>query len=511
MLDLKNPWESRFHKVLLALLWLTLALGVFISFWQARRDAASLGEATIGAEAIAAAMAASVYVLGSQILPRPYLRTIWVRELTSIVGVTLVMMAVSLSGGLNSPFLLLSLTPIMLAGLFGGYRSGLATAGLSTGVLVIIAVGLDEFSVPLFIQWAGLYLLIGFTFGQARRLLVEEGARADALAAASVEVIQRLERLERANTLLTRFTEVADTAELNPVTVGHEALESLAETASFHAAVVALAGDDGPVVVARRGIEEPDDHRSIIPLSVGNRDVGMVILISSEELAPAAYQATVESLQPVALAFSNILLLQDIARRSIREERARLARDLHDEIGPSLASLGLALDLALLQHPADPDLAEHLRGLRTSVGGMVEDVRSTVADLRMPEQPSVTEVLKSLAASVPDEGPDIDVRLTERRPPRPSLAPEVIAIVTEAVRNAMQHSGTRTITVHGTIDFDEGTITVHDAGKGFRRDRVPNGHYGLIGMEERAERIGAALNVTSTRGGTAVTVTWGPD
>jgi signal transduction histidine kinase len=507
----KNPWESRFHKVLLALLWVALALGVFISFWEARKEAAAIGAEAIGANAIGAAMAAGVYVLGSQILPRAYLRTTWIRELSSLVGVTLVMMAVSLSGGLNSPFLLLSLTPIMLAGVFGGFRSGLATAGLAAGVLVIISVGLDDFALPLFFQWASLYLLIGFTFGQARRLLLEEGERADALAAASVEVSQRLDRLERANSLLTRFAEVADTAELNPVTVGHEALESLSEVASFHAAVVALAGDDGPVVVARRGNEEPNDHRSIIPLSVGSRDVGMVVVISAGEPSSAEYQATVESLQPVALAFSNILLLQDIARRAIREERARLARDLHDDIGPSLASLGLALDLALLQHPADPDLAEHLRELRTSVGGMVEDVRSTVADLRMPEQPSITEVMKSLSASVSEGDPEIDVRLTERRPPRPSIAPDIIAIVTEAVRNAIRHSESQIVTVHGTVDFDEGTITVHDQGSGFRRDRVPDGHYGLMGMEERAERIGAALNITSTRGGTAVTVTWGPD
>jgi len=510
MPERKNPWESRFHKVLLALLWVALGLGVFITFWEARKEAAALGGEAIGPEAIGAAMAASVFVLGSQILPRSYLRVTWIRELSSLVGVTLVMMAVSLSGALNSPFLLLSLTPIMVAGVFGGFRSGLATAGLAAGVLVIIAVGLDAFELPLFFQWAGLYLLIGFTFGQARRLLLEEGERADALAAASFETTRRLERLERANNLLTRFAEVADTAELNPVTVGHAALESLSEVASFHAAVVALAGDDGPVVVARRGNEEPNDHRSIIPLSVGSRDVGMVVVISAQEPTQAEYQATAELLEPVALAFSNILLLQDIARRAIREERARLARDLHDEIGPSLASLGLALDLALLQHPADPDLAEHLRELRTSVGGMVEDVRSTVADLRMPEQPSVTEVMKSLSASVSDTDPEIDVRITERRPPRPSIAPDLIAIITEAVRNAIRHSGSANITVHGTVDFDEGSVTVHDEGKGFRRDRVPDGHYGLLGMEERAERIGASLNITSTRGGTAVTVTWGP-
>ena len=67
-------------------------------------------------------------------------------------------------------------------------------------------------------------------------------------------------------------------------------------------------------MVARRGTEGPNDHRSIIPLSVGSREVGMVVLISVGEPSRAEHQAIVESLQPVALAFSNILLLQDIAR-----------------------------------------------------------------------------------------------------------------------------------------------------------------------------------------------------
>lgn len=501
-----NRWEARFHQVLLALMWVVFALGMVSTFWNARTASSTIGGAPIGA-----AMAAGAYVLAAQILPREMLRTVWIRELTSLVGVTLVMIAVALSGSLNSPFLLLSLAPVMTAGVFGGFRSGFATAGLSAGMLVIATLGIDEFAIPTFFQWAGLYALIALTFAQARRLLVEEGERADALAAASAEVRQRYERLDRAHSLLTRFNEVADTAELNPVTVAHEALDSLVDVAPFRAAVVALAGDEGPVVVARRGNEEPDDHRTVIPLEVANREVGLVVLVFPERISSRRHQSIVESLQPAALAFSNILLLQDIARRAIREERARLARDLHDEIGPSLASLGLALDLALLQHPADPDLAEHLRQLRSSVGTLVEDVRTTAADLRMPEQPSITEVMKSLSTTIDEDGPALDVRLVERRPPRPSLAPDLIAIVTEAVRNAIRHSGADTITVHGTVDFDEGTITVHDTGKGFRRNRVPDGHYGLIGMEERAERIEATLNITTTREGTAVTVSWGPE
>lgn len=506
MPDRPNPWEARFHRVLLALMWVALALGVFVSFW----DAAKEGSA-VGAEAVAATTAASIYVIGSQVLPRPLLKSTWIRELTSLLGVVFVMVAVTLSGSLESPFLLLSLAPVMSAGVFGGFRSGVATAALSAGVLIITSVGIDRFDLTSFAQWSGLYLLIALTFGQARRLLVEEGARADAFAAASAEVARRLERLDRANTLLTRFTEIADAAELNPVTVANEALSELAASHPFRAAVVALAGDDGPVVVARRGREGPEDHRTVVPLSVGNREVGLVVLITENPPSSREQQVIAELLHPAALAFSNALLLQGIARKAIREERARLARDLHDDIGPSLASLGLALDLALLQHPADPDLADHLRQLRSSVSSLVEDVRASVADLRMPEQPSVTETLKNLATTVPEDGPRIDIRLAEHRPPRPSLSPDIVAIVAEAFRNAVQHSGAGSITVHGKIDFDEGTITVHDTGKGFRRDRIPDGHFGLLGIEERAERIGATLNITSTREGTAVTVSWGPE
>ena len=189
MPERKNPWESRFHKVLLALLWVALALGVFVSFWEARSGSRSArGRWPSGADAIGAAMAAGVYVLGSQILPRAYLRTTWIRELSSLVGVTLVMMAVSLSGGLNSPFLL-ALSDTHHGGRrlrrfpqrVGNGRVGHRSAGDHLGR------DRTSFTLPLFFQWAGLYLLIGFTFGQARRLLLEEGQRADALAAASVE------------------------------------------------------------------------------------------------------------------------------------------------------------------------------------------------------------------------------------------------------------------------------------------------------------------------------------
>jgi signal transduction histidine kinase len=324
------------------------------------------------------------------------------------------------------------------------------------------------------------------------------------------EATARIDRLRSANRLLARFVQEADAVELNPVTVGDELLEALADLIHLEGGVVALTGAGGPIVVARAGHQTDTSLATTLPLTVGERQVGFVSLFTVGDLIDRELNAAKEMLEPVSLAFANILLLQDIAQRAVREERHRLARDLHDEIGPSLASLGLAVDLALLRHPADPDLSAHLDQLRKSVTSIVEDVRSTVADLRMAPQPSLNEVVSRIAGDAPD-GPTIDNRLQERRPPRPSIAGELTAIVAEALRNAINHANATSIVVHGSSDFDEGRVTVFDDGHGFERASVPDSRFGLIGMEERAERIGAALNISSTSRGTTVTVAWGPE
>ena len=64
MFERKTRGNRDFHKVLLTLLWVALALGVFVSFWEARSDAAQSGAGAVGADAIGAAMAAGVYVTG---------------------------------------------------------------------------------------------------------------------------------------------------------------------------------------------------------------------------------------------------------------------------------------------------------------------------------------------------------------------------------------------------------------------------------------------------------------
>ncbi len=499
-------WERRFDGLLMALAWVTLGIGVFVTFLNARPSPDS--------SVITAAAAATTYVLGLQAIPRRFFRER--RRLTaesvSLVGSALCMAAVGLTGGPNSDYLLLSLTPVLFGAFFGGFRIGLATAAFSGALLFAQSVGLGEgFQDELsgMVRWGFLYVLVAITFAQARRLLVEEQQRAFAFAAASEEAQLRLARLESANELLNRLSDIADSSELNPIEVGEAALEGLSRIIPLKAGLTALASDTGPVVVARRGAEGPNDVKTSIPLQVGNRDVGLIVLTTDEELTPLQRSLAENSVRPVSLAFANVQLLQDIARRAIKEERHRLARELHDEIGPSLASLGLAVDLAMLQNPTEPAISGHLQSLRASVGGLVDEIRSTVADLREDEQPSLTEAIQRTLRKAGDIEPTIVVELDEQRPPRPSIAADIAAITTEALRNAIIHSEASTVTVKGVSDFDKGTVIVHDDGLGFSPAKVPSGHFGLVGMEERAHKIEASLDIVSGASGTTVTVSWG--
>jgi two-component system sensor histidine kinase DegS len=202
-------------------------------------------------------------------------------------------------------------------------------------------------------------------------------------------------------------------------------------------------------------------------------------------------------------------MLQNIAARAISEERVRIARDLHDDLGPSLASLGLSLDLTLVQHPLDEPVAEQLTHLRTSVAYLVDDIRRTVADLRAEPEPSLVNLLNGIKAGLAPQ-PEVVIELDERRPPRPSVSQEVAAISNEAIRNAVTHADATHIRISGIVDFDRGWISIADNGKGFDPNAIPDGHYGLTGMNERARKIGGDLKVASGPAGTTVAVEWGP-
>ncbi len=491
------PWQRRLVRIVTIAQWIALAIGIIAAVFSSNASVASL----------VASGLAGIYVAVSTALPLRHLARRFVLETVTLVGAALTMAAVTLTGATESPFVLLSLTPSIMATVLGGLRVGIASALLSGSLLMMVSLAQQQTSIAGSLGFAGLYLVVAATVAQAQRILQDMAERTAQLEASSQEARRRLEDLEAAHGLLTRLAHTAN-RDISATAIGRTALEELESRYPGSAGTATIVGEEGPVIVAAYGERHAGRHTTRIPLRVGDREVGDVVLTTAEALGEDDLERIETTLRPVALAFANVLLLQDIARRAIEEERLRLARELHDEIGPSLASLGLALDVAMVQSPAEPALSEHLRQLRGNVGRLVDEVRATVADLRTGRSGSLRSRLESLAATLGDS-PKLVVDLDERRPPRPSAADEIAAILGEAIRNAHRHSGGTTIRVHGWTDYDRGHVVVEDDGDGFSPEAVPAGHFGVMGMRERAAKAGLALTISSGAEGTRVSISWG--
>ena len=118
MVTVADPWRGRSITLARSILGLALLIGMGFDF--ATPDTPENMIMTYAAAATAAVYVAGVAVIPGYILQRPL-----VRELAALLGVGLVMVAVGLSGGLNSPYLLLSVGPSLLAATTAGIRLGI--------------------------------------------------------------------------------------------------------------------------------------------------------------------------------------------------------------------------------------------------------------------------------------------------------------------------------------------------------------------------------------------------
>lgn len=197
----------------------------------------------------------------------------------------------------------------------------------------------------------------------------------------------------------------------------------------------------------------------------------------------------------------------------VLEERARISRDLHDTLAQDFVGISSQLTGVASALRDRPDLAEERLALarRMTQHGLTE-ARRSIMDLRMSalEGRDLPSAIGHVARAI-TAGSGVAVTLSAdpaAAPPDVDRQQQCLRIVQEAVANAVKHGRPTTIDVRLAASNGHTVLTVTDDGAGFDPAAAFStglGHFGLLGMRERARRMGGEVRVTSQKGeGTTV-------
>ncbi len=197
------------------------------------------------------------------------------------------------------------------------------------------------------------------------------------------------------------------------------------------------------------------------------------------------------------------------------EERSRLARDLHDDTIQSLVALTRKAQLTKMSLNGQPE-AGQLGEMEEMTIQIIDDLRRVARDLRpiYLEELGLAQALKMLAQDV---GTKLNIPIaftitgSEQRLSK-DVELALYRIAQETMSNVVHHARASHAEVH--LDFTSGAValTITDDGRGFDvpdnlADLAPEGHYGLLGLYERAELVGGRLTIQSEPNqGTCMTI-----
>jgi signal transduction histidine kinase len=191
--------------------------------------------------------------------------------------------------------------------------------------------------------------------------------------------------------------------------------------------------------------------------------------------------------------------------RAQEKERARVARELHDDTGQALTLLLVRLQL-LADQITDPKTRAELAELRALVAQTMDGVRRLVVDLG----PTVLDDL-GLASSVEwlaermrgDGRMRVDLRLDVDREPSRPVALAIFRVTQEALTNVLRHASASCVSVRLTHDGGHLKLVIADEGAGFdveAAERRSEESVGLLGMTERIALVGGQVSIESRPG-----------
>ena len=285
-----------------------------------------------------------------------------------------------------------------------------------------------------------------------------------------------------------------------------EQVPAAIEMASRSASPVRLADLSAEL---RHGLLPDSGSGLYVPLRARNTLVGVLVI---EHTRPgldteAAAELAKRFAEPAAVAIDNARWFGRIRTVSADEERIRIARDLHDRIGQSLAYIGFELD-RVAKTTTDEGTADELARLRGSVRNVVSEVRETLYDIRTDVTgddgivPTLTAFLDRVRQRTTM---DVDFEHAGSQPLPARQEREMWQIAQEAIVNVERHSMAAHLVVRWQSDGTSAVLEVVDDGRGFSSNAGRTDSYGMRGLRERANAIGARLEITGTPGqGTTV-------
>ncbi|MBI2781251.1 MAG: hypothetical protein HYX55_05590 [Chloroflexi bacterium] len=287
-----------------------------------------------------------------------------------------------------------------------------------------------------------------------------------------------------------------------------------------HVAIELEMGNGIVQVAATVGVAGPEPLR--LPIVSQGVTVGHLLLGQrpGAPLGRTDRELLVELAQQTGRVVQIVQLRAALAESRLRiahardEERHRIRRDLHDDLGPNLAALAVTLGAARAIAPCDPIRARQLlQGLQASIQRSVSEIRRIVYDLRPPALDelglvgAIRQQMARLEAGPGNAGtapPRFTINVAGQLP-RLGAAVEVAAyrIVVEAMTNAVRHAAATRCEVRLAVDSPlKLGIEVADNGRGMGHD--PRAGIGLESMRERAAELGGAWRIESTEGGVRV-------
>lgn len=255
-------------------------------------------------------------------------------------------------------------------------------------------------------------------------------------------------------------------------------------------------------------------YHASIPLYAQEKQLGILNVASTnwQEISDEQLRLLHTVGDLLSIAIERARLFRRSAELGAINERNRLAREFHDTIVQGLAAIALKLETAdvLLETDAGHEKVRYLlNGALQLTRDNLEEVRRSVLDLRAAplEGKTLSEAIQELGNTLPI---NLHVEVAGSGPPLPiRISTGLYRIAQEAINNIQKHARATRVDVQLILTPERVRLVIEDNGNGFDISQArKEGHFGLIGLNERARLLHGTLDIASLIGsGTVIEVT----